>query len=354
MNSSAPVSTSQIREDRDRPALGKTRRNGKVALGAFFGSTVLWSILAHVGLLGLATLIVAVRYGDIHKLLFDSKPAAQSREREVEYKVNAAAYSDMASASPVMTPKMTSLSESSVSLPEMPPLPFATADVPAFSPSLGGLPGLSAGEMSGGLGEPGGTDESGGGGGFFGLKDGGEAMVLMLDISDSMFLRGGEARFQLVRDEAARLIQGLNPVVRFGLIAWGGGVVRWKEKLAYAEKPNRDAAAKWVQGLQQGDALVKAGETGGTRHDLALKEAFALQPEVIYLISDGNARLGNKSMDPETIYALIRSLQSSLKKPVRLHVVYYVTSREKESEKKFLQDLAVRNQGQFRVVHGSD
>ena len=339
----------------------KTRRNWKIALGAFFGSTVLWSVLVHVGLLTVATLFVAVRYGDIHKLLFDSKPASPPQKREAEYKVNAAAYSDMGAASPAMNPKMASISESQINLPEMPPLPVSAGDIPSVSSSMSSLAGPGANEMLGGNpGESGGPDGGAGekgdgtGEGFFGLKDGGEALVLMLDISDSMFLRGGEKRFQLVRDEAARMVQGLNPTVRFGLVAWGGGAIRWREKLAYAEKPGRDAAVKWIQGLKQGGAPAKAGETGGTRHDLALKEAFALQPEVIYLISDGNARLGNRNMDPETIYTMLRSLQGGLKKAARLHVVYYVTSGEKASEKKFLRDLADQNQGQFRVVHGSD
>src|SRR5262249_47946546 len=156
---------------------------------------------------------------------------------------------------------------------------------------------------------PSGLQSLGGGGGgagtainFFGIRDISTSVVIMIDVSDSMFDRTGDAQnrkllkhgrdqnFQLVRDEAIKLVQALAPQTRFGIVRWSGGAYAWKDELVLATEENKQAAVQHIQNeIDYKTAKPRSGERGGTRHDLALKEAFALKPETIYMLTDGNA-----------------------------------------------------------------
>src|SRR5205085_5946723 len=102
-------------------------------------------------------------------------------------------------------------------------------------------------------------------------------------------------------------------------------------------------------------AKAKKGQHGGTRHDLALQEAFNLKPEVIYMLTDGNATAaqpkgGLKAIPPEEIFRITDANQKTLSRRARLHVIYYLTGADKPDERQMLMTLAARNSGQFRPV----
>jgi hypothetical protein len=168
---------------------------------------------------------------------------------------------------------------------------------------------------------------------------------------------GKEQSFQTVRDEAVKLVQSLGPNVRFGIVRWSGGAYSWKPELVPATDENKQAAIAHIQTeVDMKTARPKGGRPGGTRHDYALEEAFTLKPEVIYMLTDGNATAadpgggGLKPIPPEEIYAAADAGQKNLTKKARLHVIYYLTGAEKPDEKQMLSRLASRNSGQFRHV----
>ncbi len=105
-------------------------------------------------------------------------------------------------------------------------------------------------------------------------------------------------------------------------------------------------------------ARPKDGRPGGTRHDYALEAAFALQPEIIYMLTDGNATAaqpggGLKPIPAEDIWQTAATGQKALTKPARLHIIYYVTGADKDDERKMLGTLATRNGGKFRRVQAA-
>src|SRR5450432_644640 len=82
----------------------------------------------------------------------------------------------------------------------------------------------------------------------------------MIDVSDSMFTRTGDAQypsklvrhgkeqnFQIVRDEAIKLVQSLTPATRFGIVRWSGGAYSWKPELVQATEENKTAAIAHIQ-----------------------------------------------------------------------------------------------------------
>ena len=145
---------------------------------------------------------------------------------------------------------------------------------------------------------------------FFGIRDVSTSVVIMIDVSNSMFSRTGDAEgsklvklgkeqsFQAVRDEAIKLVQSLSAGTQFGIVRWSGGAYPWKSELVPATEANKAAAIAHIQSdVDFNKAKKKPDRPGGTRHDYALEEAFKLKPETIYMITDGNAT-GRSASDP--------------------------------------------------------
>ena len=127
---------------------------------------------------------------------------------------------------------------------------------------------------------------------FFGIRDKSSSVVVMIDVSGSMFGRTGDydydskklvrtgkdQNFQIVRDEAIKLIQSLGPSVNFGIVRWSGGAYSWKPELVPATEENKKEAIEHVQkAIDYNTARPNKGRPGGTRHDYALEEAFSAQ-----------------------------------------------------------------------------
>ena len=146
--------------------------------------------------------------------------------------------------------------------------------------------------------------------------------------------------------------------MRFGIIRWSGGAYSWKPELVEATDDNKKEAIDHIQTkVDYRSAPKKGSEPGGTRHDLALAEAFKLHPAggSIYMLTDGNATIsqdggGLSPIAPETIFGVAESGQKTLSKRAKLHVIYYLNGKEKADERNMLMNLAARNSGQFRKV----
>jgi hypothetical protein len=203
---------------------------------------------------------------------------------------------------------------------------------------------------------------------FFGIRDISTSVVIMIDVSDSMFTRTGDAsgrklvrhgkdqNFQVIREEAIKLVQSLTPQTRFGIVRWSGGAYSWQSELVPATQENKQAAIAHIQGeVDYKSGRPKPGKPGGTRHDYALAEAFSLKPETIYMLTDGNATEsqaggGLKPIQPQEIYRVAEDGQKKLAKKAHLHVIYYLNSQEKSDEVNMLRGLASRNSGKFQKV----
>jgi hypothetical protein len=252
-----------------------------------------------------------------------------------------------------------------VTLPQMPEIKAAD-NAPRTMMGAGGS-GTSFG-WSGAQSFGGGRGGTGSAINFFGIHDISTSVVIMIDVSDSMFDRTGDAQkrkllkhgrdqnFQVVRDEAIKLVQGLTPQTRFGIVRWSGGAYAWKEEMVLATEENKQAAVRHIQNeIDYKTAKPRSGERGGTRHDLAMKEAFALKPETIYMLSDGNATEaqphgGLKPIPAQEIYKVAEEGQKDLSKKAHLHVIYYLNGKEKTDEADTLRTLASRNGGKFEKV----
>jgi len=308
--------------------------------------------------------LVVSRYTGARKLTFNAGPKSPNpSERAIQHKVQI--QEKMKNAPAVIPKRVLSAGAAKVTLPPIPEIPAAKSSTPAplmasagqnakfgSAPSMGGIGGTGAGAAIN----------------FFGIRDASNSIVIMIDVSDSMFTRTGDAdggklakkgkeqNFQAVRDEAIKLVQSLGSNIQFGIVRWAGSAQTWKPTLVPATEENKRAAIEHIQNdVDMKTAKPKKGERGGTRHDLALQAAFGLKPQVMYMLTDGNATIaaekgGLKPIPPEELFRVAAAGQKDLRTSARVHVIYYLTGAERDEEKQMLQSLASRNGGQFRSV----
>lgn len=333
-----------------------------------YSAPVLIGVLVlHLFFGGIAATWVVSRYNAARKLTFNAGPKSPNpSERALEHRVQLQKKNQSSSAPPAVPQRVLTTGLAKVTLPPMPEIKMP-GSAPRTMMSAGGTGvafGSSAASSLGGGGGGNGTAIN-----FFGIRDISTSVVIMIDVSDSMFTRTGDAgypgklirhgkeqNFQVVRDEAIKLVQGLTPQTRFGIVRWSGGAYPWKPELVPATEENKQAGIEHIQKvIDYKSARPKPGEHGGTRHDLALKEAFALKPETIYMLTDGNATEaqpggGLKPISPQEIYKVAEEGQKILTKKAHLHVIYYVNAKEKSDEIEMLRGLASRNSGKFQKV----
>ncbi|HJT81119.1 MAG TPA: vWA domain-containing protein [Chthoniobacterales bacterium] len=309
--------------------------------------------------------LVVSRYSAARKLTFNAGPKSpNASERAIQHRVQM--QEKMKNAPAAIPKRVLSTGAAKITLP---PLPDIAGPKNATPPPLMAAAGQNAkfGSAPATMGAIGGTG-SGAAINFFGIKDKSNSIVIMIDVSDSMFTRTGDAEsgkllkhgkdqnFQTVRDEAIRLVESLAPEIQFGIVRWSGGARTWKPELVPATEENKKAAIEHIQNeVDMKTAKPQKGQAGGTRHDLAIQAAFGLKPQVIYMLTDGNATIsqpggGLQPIPPEELYKAAAEGQKNLRTSAKLHVIYYVTGDEREDERQMLRNLSARNGGSFISV----
>ncbi len=247
-------------------------------------------------------------------------------------------------------------------LPELPSLPsesfspFVLENPAPDADALLGETGLNAALA----GLPGGMSELD----LFGIREGASRFVILVDTSNSMFERqrdGVKYRFDfsVIKEEIAALIAGLQPDTQFNLAIYEGGSLAWQPQLMPATLENKQAAQAWLYGLSEspsasissrrspGPTLI---EGGGTRLDTGLRQAFGFEPEVIFIVTDGEINRSGRTIPEDELLDIIRELQRTLAEPARLHVIHYETAVTKPEETATMRAIAGRNGGRFRKV----
>jgi len=341
-----------------------SKKARKLAVSVIIGSVIV-HLLIGVG----AAFYIVAKYFAPAPAKFEVKKDLRLPAEEREHRMNMAEFDGLAP-KPVFNERLASLRPTDFALPEMPKLPvdqmLPMDPSTVVTDQVASVVGAAGSGGGGGGGS--GLGGTGVGMSFFGIKDTARSVVIMIDVSDSMFRRTGdsgdgglvrrgkEQAFQVIRDEAIKLVQGLSINSRFGIVRWSGGAHSWQTALVPATDQNKAAAIEHIQtGVDFKTGRPKDGRPGGTRHDYALEETFKLQPEVIFMLTDGNATAsqGGGGLTPipaEDIWKVAEAGQKSMAKEARLHVIYYVNARTREEERKMLRGLASKNSGKFREV----
>jgi len=340
-------------------------------------SVLVVSLVVHlVGGIGAGVWIVA-RYFMPPAATFEVKKEIRIAAEEREHRMNMAEF-DAGQPKPSFTDKMSSARPTEFALPDLPVMPVDA--VTTVDPSdivtdqLAGLGGTGGGEGSG----------SGGGGtggsavNFFGISDTATRVIVVVDVSDSMFDRL-PGKFDVVKEQASKLVQGLGINTLFNIIIFEGGSVAMFPEPQPATDANKEKAFAWIQSVEGGkenrDMSINRGyrrmgtvrsEGGGTRLDTALKQALDMRPSTVFVISDGqiaknpprdkdedeSGKRGNQTdISQEELIDIVQASQAKLEVPARIHSIYFVTGKAKNDEENRLRALARRNDGRFKQVN---
>ena len=210
---------------------------------------------------------------------------------------------------------------------------------------------------------------------FHGVQTPSRSILFVIDVSGSMeqevadkelYAGGGYPSFQridIVKTELVRTIEGLEPYVRFNILAFATDVERWKKGLVPANVLNKSSATTWTKRLESiggaskedlasvglvGSANLEAGKTnsyGALSEALQLAgrgtrdKSYEIDVDTIFFLSDGRPSHG-EFVDPEDILREVRT-GNELRKVV-IHTIAIG-----EFEKDFMRRLAEQNGGTF-------
>lgn len=343
-------------------------------LGALF-----ISIAVHAIIVALAVLLIVSRYFiPEDKEAFVAQPRVQLPAEIREHKMNVAKNDSMAPR-PSYSRRIAGTGPSTIQVPEMPDvnldqmLPLDPSEM--VSDQIAGLIGTSGQGVGTGRGISGGGGKGTAAAGvaFFNIQDTAKSVVIMIDVSQSMFSRtgdydsgsrkllreGSEQAFQVIRDEALKLIDGLSAESRFGIIRWSGSARSWKPELVRATDANKAEAREHIlKEVDANSAPPSGGRPGGTRHDYALEELLRLAPEVAFMLTDGNAtrstgRGGMSAIPEKEIFDQLETAGKDAAVLPRIHTIYYMTGADKKEEEDLLRGIARRSKGKFRKVEAA-
>jgi hypothetical protein len=343
------------------------------------GRSFFISLCVHGALVALAVGVVYREYllPPEPEVEFQAEPRVQLPAQIREHLMNVSKHDSMAPR-PSYSRRLSGAGPSTVQVPEMPDvdldqmLPLdPSAMVSDQIASLVGASGSGIGTGRG-IGGGGGTG-SGSGVAFFNIRDTAKSVVIMIDVSQSMFSRTGDydsgtrkllkegkaQAFQSIRDEAIKLIDGLSAESRFGIIRWSGSARSWKPELVRATDANKAEARAHIQNeVDANTSGPTGGRPGGTRHDYAIEELLRLGPEVAFMLTDGNATRSNPGGGMSTIPndELFKQIEQAAKDTPslpRVHTIYYVTGADKKEEEDLLRGIARKTKGKFRKVEAA-
>lgn len=357
------------------PSIGAGRRAHRKGWRRLVWSVFVFAVGLHVAAVFVAGVIIIARQLVKPASTFESRDNLSMPAREREQRMNMEAF-DALAPKPAFTDSLQALKPSPILLPELPKTPLdqmlpldPAAIVADQVTGMAGEAGLGAGTGASAAGTGGGT---GSGVSFFGIQDTAKNVVILVDTSDTMFVRSLEGRkhrfeFRQIKAEAAKLIHGMNPSSRFNVIIYEGGAMAFSAESLAATDANKEASAKWIEALSENPKAsintratqgAKLMEGAGTRLDTGFRQAFQMKPDVIYLITDGQVTSPSGAIEPRIIdreiRETLRGLQGGLETPARIHVVYYVTAVARSDEARRLRTIAAANHGQFLQIHAAE
>ncbi len=277
---------------------------------------ILTIVLAAVGLhllFGLfAGVWVIAKYLLPPPAIFEVKKDIRLPAKQREHRMNMAAF-DALTPKPTFNDKMQSLRPAAFSLPELPKMPMDQVlpldPSEIISDQVSSLVG-TAGSGGGGQGA-GGLGGLGEGFSFMGIASKGRRILLLFDVSSSVKTKAEKAGVPLarIRDETKRLLDQLPINARFGMIQFTQNYKPYLTELVPASDANRERAKQWLdeEWVEEGTMSASSKVVSNRRGILGILELAAqMQPDVIFLISDGSFQSGKDTIPWEEVKKIVK------------------------------------------------
>lgn len=294
------------------------------------------ALLVQTALLAIAGTVVVMVIEDRPEPVLVAVKRVTLPQRELEHRVAVSEFQHSVARLPVME-RIRTHSLSPLSLPSLPDLPESRTEaalVPSFSSGMAG--GMS--EWAAGLGK----GKTGKASTFMGITDRGQRILILFDISQTVVNKSRRVGMPMerIRDEAIRLIHELEAETWFGLIQFSRIYETFQDTLIPASKGNREVAVAWMHSHFAGDSGTIPGKRGVRTYprgiETVLEAAFAMDPEVIFILSDGAFwRTVSPGRQQRVPYDELRSRIERLRRErggrTRLHFIgFEINPREKD------------------------
>lgn len=257
-------------------------------------SIIIGVVVIHIAAGVVAGIFVVARYFTSPPAQFEVMRDIRLPAKEREHKMNMAEF-DAQTPKPSFTDKLASLRPTDFSLPDIPQipadqmLPLDPSEIMTDAvSSLVGTAGLGGGgEGAGGLGGV------GDGFSFMGIESNATRILVLYDVSNTTIRKAREAGmpFERIKEETKRLLDSLGINTRFGMAMFARNYAFFKTELLPASDQNRDEAKAWLERYFTDESPMAQSIPGMVRGSPGFREllraAFQLNPDVIFVISDG-------------------------------------------------------------------
>ena len=282
-------------------------------------------------------------------------------QRELEHQMAVAEFQN-AAATPATIPALTteSLLASVPALTALPNVEFTPTDTDAMVSDSDALFG-----QSGLMGALGALSSQVSSISFLGITEEASRFIIIVDISTSVLnsVTAAGSSMESIRDEAIRLVGSLNANTLFGFIQHSRNYDPFKDRLIPATMANKQTAQTWLQTRFRTDGKGSGWRSGpaveGDQNGLLtiLNFAFQMQPDVIFLISDGGyfantTNGGSRAIPIDDAIDLIRSRQKDLPQDARIHAIHFPDPRNINDARigSKMRSIASRNDGKYRKI----
>jgi hypothetical protein len=164
---------------------------------------------------------------------------------------------------------------------------------------------------------------------FFGVPVRGTRVLFIVDASGSMNQEwsGGETKLQVAKRELRSAVEQLAPDAAFNVVTFGDRANAWRDTLAPATKPNKEAFFKHVDNIAiAGATNVWAGLELALRIKTIEQNArYATPADEIFVLSDGAPTTG-EIVRPEQILETL--CETNRMSRIRINTIYIETVRE--------------------------
>jgi len=330
-----------------------TRQTGKKTkiVGPLFLAVVI-----QVVLVSLTIFVVVLVPSQKEDPKFAAKKTIYLPQRELEHKMAVAEF-QQAAQSPMQMEKIQVDRITPASMPKLPEMPQmdltpVTPDTPSpIGNTLFGNAGIG-GLMSGLAGQASSIS-------FLGIEDTANRIVIIVDVSDTVFnsAKAAGVGMDRVKDETSKLIDELNANTLFNVILHRRTFLPMDDSLITATVTNKEFAVEWIN--EQFPASV--GETiqgarsspKGAQGILPIIDlAFDMEPDVIFLISDGGYRNERgRAVSLREVLNLIGDRQEQMSNEARIHTIHFPDPREQRGDPigSEMRSIATRNDGKYRT-----
>ncbi len=321
-------------------------------VGTWKGGSLALALLAQAVIVLVAGVVVVMTPPRDSEPEFEAAQTVQLPQRELEHRVAVSEF-QQATGNPRVVERLSTSALVPEGLPEV-----STAAASEFSPMessdfmaqdarallgdsgiMGALSGLEGAESTSS---------------FFGLEATGERIVILVNTSASVInkARNRGVSVERIQEEMIGVIEGLAPATQFGIVQFSQGVRAFENYLAPATAANIDTVKNWVPENLRGNPRAATGQEY-YGHEAGFAEAFALDPDVIFLVTDGqlNRREGSPgdfsypTIPYSELLATLQGLQREASSDVRINVVGF---EMRASDARKMRRLVTEFGGQLR------